>query len=287
MGDGVNILEMENTQYELTKKVFGLIVLSILLYATFIATGSLAILSDAIYALVDALFIFGLWISLLIVYRGFYMSKTALKLTSLSIFFLSLMLIFGSSILLYAGFLALKYAYVVKNPDLVVASEIFYVLLLFYLYLSLREEALKEDVRALVGISVDVERNIMSSFLVITAGLFSMAGIYPFDAITAILISTYVLYRSLLLSYRSLRSTFGFSDPLVVEAVRERVVSAGVRLRDIYVVGVGPFYFVEVDVDTSHLPDRWEKVEDILRRRIERVLPSSAKVIIKDPGGGI
>ncbi len=278
---------MEGIQLGLVKKTFALIFLSVVLYATFIATGSLAVLADAVYSLADALFVFSLWLSLLVVYRGLFLSRTALRLTSLSIFILSLILVFSASLLLYSSFVSIKAPYTVQHPEIIVASEILFVFVLFYLYISLREEALKEDVRALVGISKDVERNILASFLVIISALFSMINLHALDPAVALLISAYVLYRSLVLSYRSFRSIFGISDPLVAEVIRDRVEGMGARLLDLHVVGIGPYYYVEVRVDASHLPDPWDRVEEIMRRRIESVLPSSAKVRIMSPGGGI
>jgi len=276
---------MEGVETGLVKKTFVLIFLSVLLYAAFLLTGSLAVLADAIYSLTDALFVFTLWISLVLVHRRV-LSDIALKLTSLSITILSLILVFSSALLLYSGFLALRAPYVVQFPEVIVAVEILFVFVLFYVYTSLREEALREDIRALVAISRDVERNILASFLVILAALFSMIGMHSLDPAVAILISAYVLYRSLLLSYRSFRSIFGVSDPLLEDAISFRVKNAGVKLKSLKIYGIGPYYYVEIVVEADHLPDRWDRIEEIIRRRVEEILPASAKVVVS-PGGGI
>ncbi len=277
---------MEHLELGLIKKTFVLILLAVLLYSAFLISNSLAVLSDAVYALTDALFVFSLWISLVLVYRNV-ISPLSLKLTSLSILILSILLLFASALLLYSGFLGLLTRYPIAHPEVVIAAEILFVFVIFYVYVSLREEALKDDVRALVMISRDVERNILSSFLVMLAALFVMIGLVSLDAIVTILISSYVLYRTLILSYRSFRSLFDVSDPLLLEAIKERIEGAGARLLSYRILGVGPFYYVELTVDASHLPDRWEKVEEVLRRRIEHILPSSARVKIVSPGGGI
>ncbi len=276
---------MEKIEVALVKKVFTLIFLSVLLYVAFLATNSLAVLSDSLYSLTDALYVFALWLAVVVISRDV-LSSLSLRMISLSVTILSLVLVFAASFLIYSSVLALN-GHAVIHPEVVVAAELLFVFLLFYVYISFREEAVEENVHALIAISRDVERNILGSVLVIVAALFAMVGLQEFDAVVAFFISAYVLYRNLLLSYRSFRASLGVSDPVLHDVVRERIMSGGARLKKLTILGIGPFYYVEAVVDVSHLPDEEDKVFDHLRRRIEAVLPSTAKIVLKSPGGGI
>ncbi len=265
----------------LLKKTFVLILLSILLFATFMYTNSLAVLSDALYAIVDAAYVFSLW-AVLTLLDNMWHNKFMRKVTAIGIFLMSLMLVLASSLMVYTSFLSLIVSYTVQNPLFIIAAELLYIFVLLYIYASLREGSLREDVRAMAFISRDVETNIIASIGVIIAALFVMVGMPSMDAIVASLISVYLLYKALRFSFLSFRTLFGSSDPLVEEAIKFRAKSMGVRLNEWEVFGIGPFYIVDISIDVSHLPDSFERVEMLLRRRIEELLPSTAKVIIRE-----
>ena len=260
----------------LLKKTNTLIVLSLFLFVAFAVSNSLAVLSDAVCALVDGLLVFGVWLTIAALRIG--KKKLFIRVGSASLFVLSVLTAVASATLLYTSLEAMRTEHIVYNPIAVIFAELLYILALYYVYASVREEAVEEEIAALGAISKDVERNIVSSFLVILSALFSMAGVYTADLAVAAVISAYTLYRSMLLAFRSIHSLFGNADPLTRVLVERSLRSLGVRPKKIELLGLGPFYLVYIVVEASHLPDPWDRIEELVRDRVFRVLPFTVHV---------
>jgi len=254
------------------KKATALLFLfSLLLYLHSI-THSLSVLADAILSLTDALIIFALFTTIEFMADRHH---TLVKVLNGSIIPLTLLLLLSQLSL----FILLPLQNKFVAPELVLTAEIFYIMLLFYLYIDFRSEAVTTNTKVLTLLASDIERNIASSMGVILAALLSLGGMGVADKLIALVISTYTTFHILKL----LKGQLGIiKNSQEVKAVVERVASqVGAQLEVVKATGVGPFLVVDVVVKTTQPQEFKWKIEEVIKRGIEAVLPAIASVRVR------
>lgn len=250
----------------LLKKSAALLFLSSILVYIHTITHSLALLADVVLTLTDAVVIFSLFLGIEIMIDK---HRRLIEVADILIIPLLLFLILADIVIL----LLIPAGGIVRAPELVLTAEMFYVMLLFYLYTDFREEAIAYNTKALTFLAKDIERNILGSFGVMVAALFSLTGIHTIDKIIAFSIALYTLLRLINILARSLLTFTKKGNEEVQNKAIDIVNQLGVVIESIRITNAGPFTAVEITAKTTHPNEFKWKIEEIIRRKLEASLP--------------
>ncbi len=225
----------------LINKIALLVIFSILLYVSFVVTGSYAVLSDSFLSIVDALYLFLLWLSIFVAESG--ISIRYVRLMNAGVLLISVFLISG--IVLLLSYLFALGDYTVVYPEVGILVEFIGAGLLLYLYASLKEYGAEKHVHVVDKITKEIEINMIVSLSVIISLLFSGSGIYTVDKLVALIVSVYASYRTIELLLSSLRSIVSQRSVLEEDIALHML---GFSEEDVIMdsIEVGPYTIIEI-----------------------------------------